>query len=236
MVRLLTGSTGMIGKNLKELLKCELTPTREELDLRNFDDTRKYLKHTTPDEIIHCASNDDEICLHDNLRMFVNLAESKIPMIIFSTGRDVEDRPGKSGEYILSKYISQELALNKYNHIMVMKVWGCFGKYERDIRFLRGSILRVKQGLPISVWEDKYFSYVYVKDLAKVIDTIPITSKALNIVGYTEKLSTYGKILAEITGSEVIVEKECFEKSYVGKKMDFPVTELKTAIKEVWDA
>ena len=126
MIKLLTGASGMVGRNLKELYPEVLAPTHSELDLTDREQVRSYLEHTKPDEIIHCASNDDEICLYDNLRMFTNLAESGIPMKIFATGRDIEDRPGKVGEYILSKHIAQELALTKYKHILVIKICGCF--------------------------------------------------------------------------------------------------------------
>ncbi len=254
-MKLLTGSSGFIGRNLKELLSPMLCPTHKELDLTDREQVRKYLDCHKPEQIIHCASNDDEICLYDNLRMFVNLAESDIPMITFSTGRDIEDRPDKVGEYILSKYIAQELALHKYNHITVFKIWGCFGKYEKDTRFFMDNMLRIKRGEPILVRENKMFSYVYVKDLARIVFRLlnppiyfPPYSKSFiylytpqtlyNIVGYIQSLLYYAKILKRITGSpyEIIVEKEDMLKSYTGENnFNYNYTQLPIAIKEVWE-
>ncbi len=237
MVTLLTGASGAIGRNLKESIPGLLCPTHSELDLTNIGETRKYLANHNVDSIIHCASNDKEVCVFDNLRMFVNLADTLIPMITFCTGREVEDRMGKSGEYILSKHIIKELALSKYDHITVIKIWGCFGKYERDIRFFTNNLNRVKQGLPILVSEDKLFSYVYVNDLVNIIKDLD-ERRLVKIVGYTETLSTYAEIIKEITGSphEIIVEKENYSSSYMGQNNYFYYfTPLKTAVKEFWD-
>jgi len=241
-MKLLTGSQGFIGHNLKELLPPMLTPTHSELDLTDRKQVKEYLDYHKPEQIIHCASNDDEVCLYDNLRMFVNLAENGIPMIIFSTGREIEDRPGKVGEYILSKYIAQELALYKYSHILVLKVWGCFGKYEKESRFFTDNMLRIKQGLPILVRENKLFSYVYVKDLAKIIEGIDIFisfQKLYNIVGYTQSLYEYARILKSVTDSpkDIIMNNANVYASYVGKNdFEFNYTPLPIALKEMWNA
>jgi len=238
-MKLLTGSSGMIGRNLKELLPRMLCPTHTELDLTDRKQVKEYLDYYKPEQIIHCASNDDEICLYDNLRMFVNLAESDIPMIIFSTGRDIEDRPGKVGEYVLSKHIAQELAIHKYNHITVLKLWGCFGKYEKESRFFTENMLRIKKDWPIIVKENKNFSYVYVKDLAKIIgNDVVVHTPLYNIVGYTHSLFYYAKILKRVTGSphEIIVTKEDMMKSYTGQnEYQFNPTALSIVLQEMWD-
>jgi len=236
-LKLLTGSDGFIGSNFKELLPSMLCPTHAELDLINRIKVKEYLDFHKPDQIIHCASNDDEICLYDNLRMFINLAKSNIPMITFCTGREVEDRSYKNGEYVFSKYLIKELALNSYNHITVLKIWGCFGKYEKPIRFFTDNMLRIKRGEPILVRENKMFSYVYVKDLAKIISNLEIENKLYNIVGYTQSLFYYAYILQGITGSphDIIVEKDSYT-SYIGQNnFKFNYTPLPTALKEVWE-
>ena len=229
----------MIGQNLRRFISPAICPTHAELDLTNRGQVREYLRHNKPESIIHCASNDDETCLFDNLRMFVNLAESHIPMMIFSTGRDIEDRPGKVGEYILSKHIAQELSLNKYSHITVIKLWGCFGRYEKDSRFIRSNFLRVKAGLPIIVTENKLFSFVYVNELARIIKNLIMWKperELINIVGYTYSLLEYAEIIKDITGSphQIIVEGSNFSRSYVGPEERFSHINIKEAIKEYW--
>jgi len=56
---LLTGATGMVGQNIlnnPSVLEHEiLTPSRQELDLRDYGGIRYYLKETQPDMIIHAA-------------------------------------------------------------------------------------------------------------------------------------------------------------------------------------
>ena len=56
---LLTGGTGMVGRNIKEHENaCNysvLTPSRKELDLTNREQIRSYLKTNTPKYIIHAA-------------------------------------------------------------------------------------------------------------------------------------------------------------------------------------
>lgn len=57
---LITGSSGMIGKNLLEhpLIKFFdlVTPQREELDLLNFESTINFFKKNNPDMVIHLAA------------------------------------------------------------------------------------------------------------------------------------------------------------------------------------
>jgi len=236
---LLTGSSGMIGKNIKEQMCNLICPTHEELDITDADSVKEYLRANKPDKIIHCASNDEDVCLYDNLRMFHNLAESKIPMVTFCTGREIEDRSYKNGEYVFSKYLIKELALNKYTHIHVLQIWGCFGKYERHIRFFTGNMIRVKNGLPILINENRLFSYVYVDDLINVISGIDSYNKHTRFVGYTLSLLDYANILKEVTKSphKIIVESENYNHSYVGKDdCGIMATPLMTAVSKMWDA
>ena len=56
---LLTGASGMVGKNLLEHPKFKaqevLAPSREELDLFSFSETEKYLSKNKPDLVVHAA-------------------------------------------------------------------------------------------------------------------------------------------------------------------------------------
>ena len=56
---LITGSTGMVGRNAAETLNSSgfnvLTPTREELDLMNFEEVKKYFKSNQIDVVLHAA-------------------------------------------------------------------------------------------------------------------------------------------------------------------------------------
>jgi len=249
-MKLLTGSQGFIGRNLKELLPPMLCPTHKELDLTDKIKVKEYLSYYKPEQIIHCASSDKAVCLYDNLQMFVNLAESKIPMATFCTGLEEENRKGWSGEYVLSKKIIRELAIHKYKHIAVFRIWGCFGKYESASHFFMDNMLRIKKGKPILVKENKMFSYVYVKDLAKLVynymnlvsfyflKNVYVCNRLINAVGYTQSLYYYARILKRITGSsyDIIVKKDDMLRSYTGQNsIRFNYTPLGNAIKEVWE-
>jgi GDP-L-fucose synthase len=56
---LITGSNGMVGRNLLENVEITkhdiLKPASSELNLLNFSDIHAYFKKTTPEMIIHCA-------------------------------------------------------------------------------------------------------------------------------------------------------------------------------------
>jgi GDP-L-fucose synthase len=56
---LLTGSTGMVGRNLLEHRFARdhvwISPSRSELDLRNFSDVYQFVEYHRPDLIIHAA-------------------------------------------------------------------------------------------------------------------------------------------------------------------------------------
>jgi len=56
---LLTGGTGMVGKNILEHPKAKdyqiFSPTRKEMDLLNFEQVSSVIEQTKPDIIIHTA-------------------------------------------------------------------------------------------------------------------------------------------------------------------------------------
>lgn len=239
---LLTGSTGMIGRNIKEKSSLDLfCPMHEELDLTDRDKTKMLIDKCKPSAIIHCASNDDDVCLYDNLRMFDNLASTKVPMVIFCTGREIEDRSYKNGEYVLSKHISKDLALNKYNHISVIQIWGCFGMYERPIRLFRSCFDSVITNQPIIINEDKLFSYVYVNDLVSIVDDVVKQNKwkqHIIPVAYTNTLSYYALLIKWITRALIPISVDEVNKGnpYVGiNSFNYQYTNLIKAIREYWE-
>lgn len=86
---LLTGSTGMVGKNILDSPLASkydfLTPSRIDLDLKNQSEVFKYLKKNNPETIIHCAAivggiqaniNEPLLFLNDNLQINFNIIKS----------------------------------------------------------------------------------------------------------------------------------------------------------------
>jgi len=86
---LITGSGGMVGRNLKERLTNDkldlLCPSRKALNLLNIDALDKFLKTEKPDVIVHCAGlvggihanilSPYDFC-YQNLQIGINLIES----------------------------------------------------------------------------------------------------------------------------------------------------------------
>lgn len=87
---LLTGSTGMVGSNLKAVLESRisaklLVPTRSEMNLFSYDEVFAYLKATRPSHVVHCAATVGGIeanrtqnsrFLVENSRVGLNLVEA----------------------------------------------------------------------------------------------------------------------------------------------------------------
>ena len=75
---LLTGSGGMVGKNLLEHPNIStydiLTPRSSELDLRNFEKVKEYLAKHNPEMIIHAAAKVGgiQINIQEPLEYFVD--------------------------------------------------------------------------------------------------------------------------------------------------------------------
>jgi GDP-L-fucose synthase len=85
---LITGGTGMLGRNLKDAAVSQgleiFTPSRSEMNLASSDSVRNWLKQHRPDVIIHCAGHVGGIhanmadplgFLTHNLDMGVNLVQ-----------------------------------------------------------------------------------------------------------------------------------------------------------------
>lgn len=88
---LLTGSRGMVGRNILEHKKSKdyffLTPTRDELNLLDIKEINEYIKKNKPDIIIHAAGvvggieaniKNPVIFLHDNALMGLNIINSSL--------------------------------------------------------------------------------------------------------------------------------------------------------------
>ena len=75
---LLTGAGGMVGQNLLEHQDISsydiLTPRSSELDLRDFEEVKKYLKKYKPEMIIHAAAKVGgiQINIQEPLQYFVD--------------------------------------------------------------------------------------------------------------------------------------------------------------------
>lgn len=243
---LLTGSTGFIGKNILNLLKEKyeiLAPSRQELNLLDAQVVFEYLKINQPELILHTAavgSNGKNKIQHDilknNLIIFYNLLAAKDyfeRIIIFGSGAEYdkrqnlhmvrEDNFGKDipvDEYGLSKFTMAKLASN-LDFVTHLRFFGVFGEHEDfQTRFISSSICKVLLDLPITINQNVYFDYLYIKDAVGIIDRF-IENKPKEIfynVGRGQRIDllTIAKIILEVTGKNLPIKivSETLNKEY----------------------
>ena len=194
---LLTGSSGFIGKNIKENLTgdfCLKTPNSAELDLLDTDRVYQYLKEEQFDIIIHSANRNNTRkktttfydSLDGNLRMFYNLERCSHlfgRMYYFGSGAEYDMRhysPDMKEEYFdthvpgdpygFSKYIMSKQC-EQSNNIYDLRLFGVYGRYEEwERRFISNAICRALKGMPITLQKNVYFDYLWVNDLVQIIN------------------------------------------------------------------
>ena len=198
-----------------------LAPTRQELDMTNLHMYQQYLGYNVPDAIIHTAfkghfsaakSEGDFLA---NLQMFENLLFSDAydrATIVFGSGSEFDRRfvidkvnePDVFREWPIDLYglskniITRRLLEGKLQDDMeisnpyLLRLFGCFGPDEPDFRFIKRSITRLKQGLPIEIHQDKFMDFFYIDDVAAVVNEVVTkqhdTMAHMNLV-YSEKVT-----------------------------------------------
>lgn len=194
---LLTGSTGFIGRNLKEkwLDKYNIyCPERSELNLLDTEAVQNYLKKEKFDIVIHTANTNgfrkmgikEHDILSNNLKMFFNLERCKFyynRMYYFGSGAEYCMQhyiPNMDEEYFdtyipkdsygFSKYIMSKTC-DKNSNIYDLRLFGVYGKYEEwERRFISNAICRALKGKNITIQKNIYFDYLWIDDLCKIME------------------------------------------------------------------
>ena len=267
---LLTGSGGFIGQNLKEYLAGYnlLTPRSYELNLIDTLAVKNYFNENNIDYIIHCGSiggyrtqKDKDTTLEDNLLMVENLLNFKkqdTKVILFGSGamydksrnlHKVKENEIGSFEpadlYGKSKLLIAEKIKNR-NDVVMLNIFGCYGKYEKDSRFPTYTIKQSIKQLPIEINQNVVFDYLYIGDLCKIVDYFIKTSPVKNIINVTPTKSItlveIAKLVNEITGfnSKIIVKNHIMNNEYTGDNSlllsiaDFKFTSYKDGLKAMY--
>lgn len=193
---LITGSTGFIGRNLKENLMRNydiLAPERKDLDLHNTKLVEEYLIRQKVDIIIHAANTNNTRninttaydSLDGNLRIFFNLERCKAyyeKMYYFGSGAEYDmlhyvpnmqedyfDTYIPKDPYGFSKYIMSKSCVQAEN-IYDLRLFGVYGKYEEwERRFISNSICRSLKGMDITIQKNVYFDYLWIDDLCSIM-------------------------------------------------------------------
>lgn len=249
---LLTGGNGFIGKNIQESFLSEkyeiIAPRSFELNLIDTDCVDNFFKDKEFDAVLHAGVKPshrnvwdlNNIC-YSNVRMFHNLERHKDKFAkfinfgsgaIYDTSKDItnvkEDEIFKNfgeNEHSFCKYVVAKHIQNLDNFVD-LNIFGIFGKYEDwQIRFISNAICKTLFDLPITLRQNRRFSYLFIEDLMPILEFFIenegkcLKHKSYNIVtdGHVELLNI-AQIVKKISGKDVDIkiEKEGYGLDYTG--------------------
>jgi|WetSurMetagenome_2_1015567.scaffolds.fasta_scaffold02534_6 UDP-glucose 4-epimerase len=270
---LVTGARGFIGRNLVEQLGSAyeiLAPTRAELDLLDEDAVSGFLRRRTPDVVVHCATKpghrnapDPRGLVYDNTRMFFNLArcEDLFGRLVVLTSGAVYDerhyRPKMPEAYFDAHVPVDETGYSKsvvarhaarLARTVELRPFGVFGKYEDwEIRFISNAICKTLFDLPITLRQDRFFDYVFVDDLVRVVRHFieyDASEKAYNVTpDRAVSLSDVARKVLEVSGKDlpVVIGLDGLGTEYSGNNSrlkaevpGFPFTPLEEAVRTLY--
>ena len=270
---LLTGGTGFIGSNLKESYlkdKYELhAPTRAELNTADTASVDAYFRKHEFDVVLHGAvkpghrnAPDHSQLFYTNVRMFENLARHSDrfgKFINFGSGAVYDVSQNSSGVTENDRFVSMGADEHSFCKYVVAKrieslprfidlnIFGIFGKYEDyAIRFISNAICKSLLGLPITLRQNRRFSYLDVNDLPAILEGFienDVQFSSYNVVpdGFAE-LRAIAEYVASKNGSEVLVASEGYGLDYYGSnarlRKEFPnvkFTPLTDSIDRLYD-
>ena len=168
-------------------------PGSHELDASDEHAVKKILSETAYDVVINAAvynprvdnNKDSSKELTKNLLIYFNFEKYKHlygKMLYFGSGAEFDKRkeismvkesdPGNgipNTDYGLSKYIINKNIQTSEN-IYNLRLFGLFGKYENwKAAFISGACCKAMKNLPISIRQNVYFDYLYIKDFCKIV-------------------------------------------------------------------
>ncbi len=190
-----------------------LAPARAELDLADPMAIDQWFRTHVVDVVVHGAvrpghrnARDPSAQLWTNLRMFHGIMRNagRFGRLVFLSSGAVYDvtRPldRVSEEDLGDALPSDEHGLSKYAiaqyldqvhesgsaDAVELRLFGVFGKYEDyAIRFISNAICKSLFDMPITLRQNRTFSYLYVDDLGPIVDYFvsePHTHAAYNVV------------------------------------------------------
>lgn len=193
---LLTGGTGFIGGNILPILqkKYEVKfPRRNELNINDESSVDEYLSNNKFDILIHSANitpgknsvDKMENMLEYTIKAFLNFqkhSDEFEKIFYFGSGAEYDKRKdivliketdiGNSipvDPYGLAKYVINQIARGSKN-IYNLRIFGCYGPTDAKTKFIRDCIDCCLEHKPITIRQNCYFDYMYVEDLARIID------------------------------------------------------------------
>lgn len=250
-----------------------ISPRSYELNLIDTEAVDEYFRNKSFDVVIHAGckpghrnAKDKNNLFYSNIRMFENLVRhfDKFTKFIncgsgaiydmasdvtFAKEEHIYEKMGKDEhsfcKYVVGKRIDGIFASGK--EIVDMNIFGIFGKYEDwEIRFPSNAICKLIFDLPITLRQNRKFSYLYVKDLMPIIDFFIENKTKYSSYNICPDVSTtlldVAKIVKNISGKnvEIICGKSGFGYDYTGDNsrlhsefQELKFTQLETALEEL---
>ena len=191
---LITGGNGNLAKMIKNVLKNSheiISPFRSELNILNMKDLEDFLNKNTYDILVHTAisggrrtKEENGDVTHNNLLMFENILHfaDRFKMIFnFDSGaiydRETDILHRKEDDlftiptdyYGFSKYVIYKRSL-AYDNVYNFRVFNIFHINEEPDRFIKTCFISKKNKTPITIFEDKFFDFVYEYDFVKIVE------------------------------------------------------------------
>ena len=244
---LITGGNGNLAKMIYNGLHNNHTihnPNRQQLNILDFNALKLYLETNTYDILIHTAisggrrtKEENGDVTHTNLLMWENILKfsDKFKMIIqfdsaaiYDRATDIMNRTEEdlftvpTDYYGFSKYVIYNRSL-QYNNIYNFRVFNIFHINEEPDRFIKKCFLAKRDNTSVTIFEDKYFDFVYEDDFIKIIkhyvdntDNQAGLHKTINICYDTKyKLFDIAKMILGSDNNIIVNDSKCL-KNYCG--------------------
>jgi len=246
---LITGGNGNIAKMIKRNLSsesCEITNlSRSDLNVLDQVDIEKYLSENLFDILVHTAilggrrtKEENGDVTHNNLLMLENLLKfsNKFKMIInfdsatiYDRNTDILDRKESdiytipTDYYGFSKYLIYQRSL-QYDNVYNFRIFNIFHTNEEPDRFIKTCFNAKKNNTEITIFEDKYFDFVYEDDFVKIIkyyfDNVCFPEKLIKTINicYEKKykLSEIANLIINDSTKINILDSTTLNKNYSG--------------------
>ena len=271
---LLTGGSGFIGRNIKESYLSSkydiVAPTHQDVDIANTKSVDEFLQDKYFDVVLHTAVKpghraavDKTNLFYTNVRMFENMERNRDKFgkfINFGSGAiydvsmnnsnvcedDIYKNMGQD-DHSFAKYVIHKQIENLPNFVD-LNIFGIFGKYEDySIRFISNAICKSLFNMPITLRQNRKFSYLYVKDLIPILEWFienKPKNKSYNIVPDNHTcLKDIANYIAKISGNkDVKIANDGYGLDYYGSNallrsemQNVHFTPIKKAISELYN-
>lgn len=234
MKYLITGASGQLGYDIiRELDRRKeadyYAPTREKMDITNYDSVMEVVKNYSPDVIFHCAAytavdkaeeNRDD-CYNVNVNGTKNIVEAakkydakvvyiSTDYVFDGTKKEAylpEDKPNPINYYGYTKLCGEE-EVSKLEDYLIVRVSWVFGINGNN--FIKTMLRLAETKKELSVVSDQIGSPTYTVDLSKLlVDLVKKNKKGIfhaTNEGYCT-WNEFAKYIFEVMGKDIVVNK-----------------------------